>query len=182
MQQFEIILKNEKRNIYNRLSWLIIFIFAVFFSYIIIFPSDMRHRNISIATLIVVAACLGYKLYFKNTKYQPGIQLFFWVILTGWICMEEYLLAGFTILFLLLSAFTSRNPAVIFSKNHIIYPSLPVKSISWKDLNQLILKDGLLTIDFKSNRLIQQLVDENKTTIDEQEFNDFCRQQLTIDH
>ena len=41
-----------------------------------------------------------------------------------------------------------------------------------------MLKDGLLTIDSKDNKVIQQLIDEEKTKIDEKEFNDFCKDQL----
>ena len=59
----------------------------------------------------------------------------------------------------------------------ILYPSLPQKNISWPELNAIILKDGLLTIDFKNNKLIQQTIDEN-STVNEQDFNEFCRQQL----
>lgn len=60
----------------------------------------------------------------------------------------------------------------------IIYPSFPKKKIAWSELNNIVLKDGLLTIDFRNNKFIQQPVDETKTAVNEQEFNDFCRQQL----
>jgi len=64
------------------------------------------------------------------------------------------------------------------SETCITYPAFPVKSFNWKELNQVILKDGLLTIDLRNNKLIQQLVDENLTRVDEREFNDFCSEQL----
>lgn len=60
----------------------------------------------------------------------------------------------------------------------ITYPSFPKKSFDWSALNNILLKDGLLTIDLKNNRFIQQPVDETKTSVNEQDFNDFCRQQL----
>jgi hypothetical protein len=41
-----------------------------------------------------------------------------------------------------------------------------------------MIKDGLLTIDFKNNRIIQQQIANISSGIDEKEFNDFCRQQL----
>ena len=63
-------------------------------------------------------------------------------------------------------------------KEKIAYPSFPKRNITWSELSNIILKDGLLTINFKNNKFIQQFVDETKTAVNEQEFNDFCSQQL----
>lgn len=87
-------------------------------------------------------------------------------------------MAGITLLFDIFSKITTRNLEVAFTKNDIQYPSFPIKKIKWDEVAQVILKDGLLTIDFKSNKIIQQTIDEIKTPVDEKEFNDFCRQQL----
>jgi hypothetical protein len=67
---------------------------------------------------------------------------------------------------------------VVFWESEIIYPAWPVRKISWKELNNVILKDSILTIDLKNNKLIQQSIDEIKTSVNEKEFNEFCRQQL----
>jgi uncharacterized membrane protein YheB (UPF0754 family) len=64
------------------------------------------------------------------------------------------------------------------SKQKISYSSLFKKNTSWDKLNNLILRDGLITIDYKNNKIIQQLIDEDKTSVNEKEFNEFCRQQL----
>ena len=47
--------------------------------------------------------------------------------------------------------------------------------------NNVIIRDGLLTLDFKNNKLIQVLVGKDRTdhNIDEKEFNDFCSKQLS---
>ena len=42
----------------------------------------------------------------------------------------------------------------------------------------MILKDDLLTIDFKNNKIIQQLIEKTEHPVDEKEFNDFCSKQL----
>jgi len=67
---------------------------------------------------------------------------------------------------------------VYVSDQNISYHFFLKKTIRWNQLNNLILKDGLLSIDFKNNKLIQLTIDESKNVINEQEFNDFCRQQL----
>jgi hypothetical protein len=54
------------------------------------------------------------------------------------------------------------------------------KQHAWSQLSNLILKDGLLTIDFVNNRLVQLPLDGSKNSVDEFAFNDFCRKQLSV--
>ena len=44
----------------------------------------------------------------------------------------------------------------------------------WNEFSNIILKDNLLTLDFKNNKLIQVNIDETKVNIDENAFNKFC--------
>jgi hypothetical protein len=44
----------------------------------------------------------------------------------------------------------------------------------WIAMENVILKDGLLTIDFKTNRIIQLEIAETNIAVDETEFNLFC--------
>jgi hypothetical protein len=44
----------------------------------------------------------------------------------------------------------------------------------WAEFNNIILKDNLLTLDFKNNTLLQLLISETSYGTDEQSFNDFC--------
>ncbi len=62
-------------------------------------------------------------------------------------------------------------------QNKITHPWF-IRPLLWNDLNNAILKDGILTIDFKNNKIIQQQIDELSASINEKEFNDFCKQQL----
>ena len=60
------------------------------------------------------------------------------------------------------------------AKNGVEFSGLPNRTFNWSDLNNLILKDNLLTIDFKNDKVIQQYLPENNQ-IKEQDFNDFCK-------
>lgn len=178
MKECRISLKNEKLTSYNRLSNLIIFIFFIFFGYLAIF-SELKHIRLkSIGTIMLLSICFGLLSYFRNSKYSFSQRPFFFIIIMGWISFENYWMAGITLVFDIFSSITTRKLDVTFTKNQIQYPSFPLKQINWNDVNQVILKDGLLTIDLKSNKLFQQTIDEIKTPVDEKEFNDFCRQQL----
>lgn len=89
-------------------------------------------------------------------------------------------MAAAGVLLLILYRFAKRDLNVFVNETHITYPSFPVKDIRWNDLNNIILKDGLLTIDFKNNRIIQQLIEKDGVGIDERDFNDFCRKRLVV--
>lgn len=51
---------------------------------------------------------------------------------------------------------------------------------SWSELQHVVLKDGLLSIDFRNNRLIQLLIETEKTPVDEKTFNEFCNGKLRV--
>jgi hypothetical protein len=70
-----------------------------------------------------------------------------------------------------------------FAGNEIVLNGIRKRRISWAELNNVVLKDGLLTIDFKNNRLFQQEVDDQEDDEydgSEDEFNAFCSQQLLL--
>ena len=180
MKQFQITLKNEKIRLYSLLSWLIIVINLILFIYLTIFSTAKSDRYSSIAILVVFSLCFLLKLYFRKSRYAFGPAPFFFILLMSWISLEQYLPAAATIVLELLSFYSLRKLIIIFSKDSIFYPSFPPRRISWNKLNNALLKDGLLTIDFKNNKLMQQFIDEKSTMINEKEFNDFCKQQLNV--
>ena len=47
------------------------------------------------------------------------------------------------------------------------------KLYQWQELSNVILKDNLLTLDFKNNKVLQLEVEE-KENFDEKMFNEFC--------
>ena len=95
-----------------------------------------------------------------------------------WLLFFHYYIIGAASLALaVLYHIAKREMDVILYSDRIVYPSFPPKNIRWTELNNVILKDGLLTIDFKNNKIIQQLIDENNP-VDETEFNQYCLERL----
>ncbi|MEO7984338.1 MAG: hypothetical protein ABI688_09670 [Bacteroidota bacterium] len=178
MPAYHIALKNEKLRSYYRISWLIIIINSLVFLYLSIFSGYKNIRVIAILYLALLALYFFLRYYFRNTKWQIGIHPFFFFLIMGWIGMEEYWLAAIPFIFDLLAAVAVRKLSVVVEADKIVYPSFPAKTINWSDLVNIVLKDGLLTLNFKNNHFIQQFVDEAKTSVNEKEFNDFCNQQL----
>ena len=176
MKQFELILKNEKEVSYNRISiFLLILNLAglLFITYLKDFKSLVPFF---MATIAIFSAFIAFYSRYKSER-SPLTGAFF-VLSLAWILADYWVVGVLNFLFMILHIAALQKPIVSVSENQVIYPSFPRKKIDWQELSNLIIKDGLLTIDFKNNKIIQQQIADISSTIDEKEFNDFCRQQL----
>ncbi len=107
-----------------------------------------------------------------------------WLLVAGlfWIMMPY--LKWFALLYFALEFFeyqAKRPLEVGFTQDRVQINSLPKKTYRWGDFNNIVLKDGLLTLDLRSNKLIQrETQEEEDDDADEEEFNAYCHQQLTL--
>lgn len=180
MQQFDITLKNEKYRLYDRFAIFILLLntVGIVFTFFLVGRTTIEN-SAGIVTLIALITAiiiyLGSSKKIKKESYFLFATLFaslYWVLLGFW------WLGALIVLLAILYHFSKQEPIVQVSAEQIRYPSFPVRIIHWQQVNNVILKEGLLTIDFKNNKFIQQPLEENKNTVNEQEFNDFCREQL----
>ena len=67
-----------------------------------------------------------------------------------------------------------------FSESRIVFNTFFKKKYNWSQLTNVMLKDGLLTMDFRNNRLLQREIEDEEDEDDasEEEFNLFCQEQL----
>jgi hypothetical protein len=100
----------------------------------------------------------------------------------GFIFIQPFNWIGF---FYLLMAFLERNalrsPEIGFSHDHIRFNGWPEKKYAWSEFTNIMLKDGILTMDFKNNKLFQKETDDTEDPEydgSEEEFNQFCIDQL----
>lgn len=122
-----------------------------------------------IAGLLIWNAFLYYKtdreIYYSKALLIAGVV---------WTKMPyfEWLVAVFA--FLALLEYQAKKPVEIgFAEDHIMLNRLLRKRIAWSEIDNVILKDGIITIDFKNNRLIQREIDKGENEASEQEFNDW---------
>ena len=115
----------------------------------------------------------GKIIRYKNWLLIAGI---FWIGMPylQWLCVIFFLLAFLE--------YQAKYPLEIgFTNDVVVINSLFRKKFEWTDFTTIILKDGLLTMDFKNNKLIQKetIDDDDDYDADEDEFNDYCRKQLS---
>ncbi|MDZ4794651.1 MAG: hypothetical protein SGI83_10260 [Bacteroidota bacterium] len=182
MQQFEITLRNDKIKFYDRFAILIFGLNAVGIVGALLYTTDDININgkLFLQSLPVMLTAFPVLLLIqkKVSQYFIPFLVVSLVIVAYWIFIGYWWIALFASLLILLYVVAKKELIVNFISDRIVYPSFPPKRIEWSDLNNVVLKDRLLTIDFKNNKLIQEDIDAKSYSLNEEEFNDFCRQQL----
>ena len=181
MQKFELVLKNERIKAYKTFILFFITLNIIFLIALAITVQDSSTRNKSLLAVFMTLFSLAAEYYLqkKNKQYSgKGAALLYFVLV--YLLLHYWWMALCVIIVATLYTISLRNLIVYVNPDQIIYPSFPKKILNWNDLNNIILKDGLLTIDFKNNKLAQAEVikGDKDNALNEQEFNDFCRNHL----
>ena len=129
--------------------------------------------NLVAAAILFLAAIfieiLLEKLTFKKKLFLPiaSIVLF---IATG-----SILFAFILLLVGMLSSYISTSYRIHFTLDLVtIENGLFRNTYRWNEFSNILVKDELITLDFKNNRLIQLMLDVAISPVNEIEFNDFC--------
>lgn len=132
--------------------------------------------------IIIIGILLSwiYTVYKKNKNGTAFFRLGLIIAAAGWLIGPElnlwmgilYALSG------ILEKQVKFPKEVGFSEKDISFNTFPRKVIQWSDINNALIKDGILTIDQKNNQLFQKEIEGYVTTDIENEFNDFCRRCL----
>ena len=130
--------------------------------------------------IIVITAQIIYNFFERRKGEIVSYRLSFFIAALGFILLPEKSL--FTILLTVLyivPLFLERQikfPEEIgFDDEGITINTFSKKFYPWSFINNAVLKDGLLTIDFKDNKLFQKEIEEQVSPVLESEFNEFCR-------
>ena len=179
MKKYEIVLQNKKAKIYSTISWLIIALNLIVFLYLGIaeLAEQVKYPLLGASSLALIFIFYFIVRRRKENENRQFIISFIIIVLT-WIMMGFYLPAAINLLLFFFQDITRRKLEILVAVEKITYPSFPKRTILWNELSNLILKDGLLTIDFKNNKIIQQLIEKTEQPVNEKEFNDFCNKQL----
>jgi hypothetical protein len=67
------------------------------------------------------------------------------------------------------------SPAIMADNNGVALKNIFIKHYNWQEMNNVVIKDGLVTVDCKNNRLYQKEIAGDISPEFEAEFNEFCR-------
>lgn len=184
--QYNFVIKNVKTKKYKAISQLLI-IFNLL-GFILLFLKDETVISKNYWLLFSIFATGAYTFFafiewlLKKPVADSWHRFIFGYCAVSWYFEKYWWLSIILLMFVLLDILSHRKLVVSVTDKKIIIPSFPVKEAGWNELNNLILKDDLLTIDFKNNKLFQHLVFNSDKDVNEKEFNEFCKSRLTIDN
>ena len=178
--QYVVILKKNSERATDVLSVLLCLFSALNFLYI-----QTRARQVNYILLLValvILAGLVINLVTSRRKKAP-VRYRYWLLIAavGWIGLTTMpWMAAFFFLLAFLEYQTKRPLEIGFDRDRVVINSLVKKRFAWEDFNNVVLKDGLLTLDFRNNKLLQKEVadDDDEEDADEEEFNMYCRERL----
>jgi len=184
MNNYTIILPNEKAATYK----VVTFIIAIMnlFAFVLMF---IKSENTPLNTVLIP---MGFSIMafpfisyfiFKNARKVYSFDVSFLMSGFVWIFLGVVLPGILLFVFSIFVFYTNKAFKLEIGKDEIGYPSFPKKQYAWHEVDNLILKDNILTIDFKNNKLLQFTLNEaDNKNLDEANFNRFVQEQMTINH
>jgi hypothetical protein len=176
--QYVVVLRNKHNRYIDVLGILLsVFSIACFLRELLV------GRDVGLAYLLGVVFVSGMvawnliQTYKKNKVYYSRALLISALV---WMKMPYLPWLAFPLIILALLEYQAKYAIEIgFSDQHILINSLIKKKYHWADFNNIVLKDGLLTLDFTNNRVLQREIDDDdEDEADEDEFNEYCKKQL----
>jgi hypothetical protein len=174
--RFDIILKNEKIKSYRTIA-LIVLLLNLSIFILMLFYDVYRYEAAS--AILLLGIYIFMRLYFIK-KYQQGNyldQVLLFVLAGCWFGLQNYYMVTSLVVVGILYHLALQKLQIIFTDEKILKLNFPEKEYLWESLNNVILKDNFLTLDFKNNHLIQAELEEPKN-LDEKKFNAFAQSHL----
>lgn len=136
-----------------------------------------------LAAVALIFAAVYLKVLLRFLKAPVIVMLVIAIVVLCLLTWSPY----FAVVLLLhwaLEKFIAKEPQYAIDLNGVkITKLLSEKLYAWADIQNVVLKDDLLTIDFTNNHILQSPVTAKDVQLDEKSFNEFCIQQLqTTNH
>lgn len=183
MMQYSFILKDNNQNAYRGFTWFLFFLHLVAAGVLAYHSVERNTKQVLyiLAGIYLLAAFTYY--FFRKRKWAPEtfsiitalLYACFWLKYAG---VAALILFAAVYFFVRIVQYKKTTAGFSSSGVHIKRVFKTV-TISWKELDNVILKDNLLTIDLRSNKIIQAELLAGNGAVDEKAFNLFCDQQLS---
>jgi hypothetical protein len=176
---YVVTLKRENAHKTDLISLLLLIFSLLAFSFV-----QIRNGLNLLLCLGIAIVLSGLLANLRSARKKKEMRFRYWLFATGicWIGMPylQWLIIPFFVMAMMEAQ--AKYPLEIgFYSEGVVLNSLFNKKFPWSSLQSVILKDGLLTLDFINNKLIQkEVLDDDDPDAPEDEFNDYCRSKLLI--
>lgn len=180
MKVYEFIIE-LKRPSYRSINWIsqLMYLISIVVFFMILIQKDSSRPIVLYIAIVGIIASWIYCIIAERKDRQPFYRFGLLMAAAGWYFIPN---GGWITLIYLIASLLEKQAKfpqeIAFGKDEIVFNSFPKKIYLWEELNNVVIKDGLITVDFKSNKLIQKEIQSGSTLQDELDFNEFCRNKL----
>lgn len=176
MQQFEIILKNDKLKAYRFFALLLVLLNIAIFIFLLAY--DIK-RYEAAAALMLTGIYIFIRIYIarKNNHTTYIDELIFFVLAGSWVGLQNYIMVIACVLVGILYHLAMQKLIFVFNDDVVQKLNFPKVEYPWNAFTNVMIKDKILTLDLVSNKLVQLEI-ENEESIDELRFNKFASHQI----
>jgi hypothetical protein len=180
MKIYEFIIE-LKRPSYRYINWIsqLMYLLSIVVFCMILFQKEAIRPAVLFIVIIGIIIWWIYCIIAEKRNHQPFYRMGLLMAAAGWFFIPN---GKWITLIYLVAAILEKQAKfpqeIAFDKEEIVFNSFPKQRYSWAELNNVILRDGIITVDFKSNKLIQKDIQSGSTAKDEKEFNEFCQMRL----
>lgn len=176
---YVVVLKKKHRRAVDLIGLFAVLLFILLLAYTLI-RKQGESMYAGIAVIISFSGLLGYNIKkYRGKKSTEIFPLYLMAISSLFFFPAQ---SAFFIALSITGFWSRRKEEIGFSEKHIVFKSLWRKRILWADLNNAMIKDGILTLDYKNNKLFQAETDDDDDNeeyeVPEEAFNAWCREQL----
>ncbi|GGH66409.1 hypothetical protein HNQ91_001878 [Filimonas zeae] len=133
---------------------------------------------------ILIAGIISFRVYSQIKKRKahtlPAVAPAFGMAAAGWLYpgLGNVFVALLYVAAGLLEKKAKTPQQISFTTNNISITGFPEKKLEWATFSNVVLKDNLLTLDYRNNKLFQAEIPYNVSAEEESRFNAFAAAQL----
>ncbi|MCU0322932.1 MAG: hypothetical protein MUE72_10975 [Chitinophagaceae bacterium] len=125
---------------------------------------------------VAIITALASFLYKKKAELVNTVGMA--IVCIGWLKLNYWWIAIVLLVLIFLSKQAIKTRTIVFEKDSVSVSPPFAQNYTWQDFQNIVLKDGLLTLDFTTNKLLQVNILTEISAPQEAEFNDFCQKNL----
>jgi hypothetical protein len=177
VHDYVVVLRNDHKHSIEKTGWLLSVLILMLLGFSIYLSSN--------STLLYITLFITLSLFISNwfEKRKKKNLLFKPILIAGGLglCTASSLPVIIGVLLILCGLIENnilQKKEFGFSKNTIQENGFFGKKIKWNQLNRVILKDDVLTIDYKNNKIFQAYIDDEEDDdyeVGTEEFNAYCQ-------
>ncbi len=170
---------NPKKYYYTLIANIILLVSFVSYSIIKYFLYKSGECN-SIFNCIIfpntIFIIFFVRLFYVITKRKLEFtNLHFAIIASiGWLNIHYWVIAIIIFLLGVIEYVINKDANCTINKNGVIINSFPTRKYAWQNIENLMIKEGIFTIDQKNNKLFQIDVSEEVIPFQEEDLNNFA--------